>query len=81
MLTGHEGRYLRIIALTVLIRAVGFFALIPAFGIMGAVSATTISFIFMMAMLRHASKKLTGLDGSVFRLMGMRERPAYAPAE
>ena len=81
MLTGHEGRYLKIIALTVLIRAVGFFTLIPFFGIMGAVSATTISFIFMMAMLRHASKKLTGLDGSVFRLMGMRERPAYAPAE
>ncbi len=61
----HEGRYLKIIALTVLIRAVGFFTLIPFFGIMGAVSATTISFIFMMAMLRYASKKLTGLDGSV----------------
>jgi O-antigen/teichoic acid export membrane protein len=81
MLTGHEGRYLKIIALTVLIRAVGFFALIPPFGIMGAVSATTISFIFMTAMLRHASKKLTGLDGSVFRLIGRSEHPAYAPAE
>jgi O-antigen/teichoic acid export membrane protein len=81
MLTGHEGRYLRIIALTVLIRAVGFFALIPGFGIMGAVSATTISFVLMTAMLRHSSKKLTGLDGSVVRLIGSRERPAYAPAE
>jgi O-antigen/teichoic acid export membrane protein len=81
MLTGHEGRYLRIIALTVLIRAVGFFALIPAFGIMGAVSATTISFVLMTVMLRYASKKLTGLDGSVVRLIGSRERPAYAPAE
>ena len=82
MLTGHEGRYLKIIALTVLIRAIGFFTLIPGLGIMGAVSATTISFIFMAAMLRHSSKKLTGLDGSVARLMGARGRSAYAsPAE
>jgi hypothetical protein len=48
---------------------------------MGAVSATTISFVLMTAMLRYASKKLTGLDGSVVRLIGSRERPAYAPAE
>lgn len=81
MLTGHEGRYLRTIALTVLVRAVGFFALIPAFGIMGAVTATTISFVLMTAMLRHQSKKLTGLDGSVMRLLGLRDRTAYAPAE
>ena len=78
MLTGHEGRYLKIVALTVLIRAVGFFTLIPGLGIMGAVSATTISFIFMAAMLRHSSKTLTGLDGSVARLIGARNRPAYA---
>ncbi len=64
-----------------LIRAVGFFALIPAFGIMGAVSATTISFVFMTAMLRHPSKKLTGLDGSVLRLLGLRRQTTYAAAE
>lgn len=81
MLTGHEGRYLRIIALAVLIRAAGFFALIPAFGIMGAVSATTLSFVLMTAMLRHQSKKLTGLDGSVLRLLSPRRRSDYAPAE
>ncbi|HEY6631314.1 MAG TPA: polysaccharide biosynthesis C-terminal domain-containing protein, partial [Rhizobiaceae bacterium] len=81
MLTGHEGRYLRIIAITVLVRAAGFFALIPFFGIMGAVSATTISFVLMTALLRHASKKLTGLDGSVVRLLGPRDRTADAPAE
>ena len=82
MLTGHEGRYLKIIALTVLIRAIGFFTLIPGFGVMGAVSATTISFIFMAAMLRQSSKMLTGLDGSVARLVGASGRPAYAsPAE
>lgn len=81
MLTGHEGRYLRIIGLTVLLRAAGFFLLIPFFGIMGAVSATTISFIFMMAMLRHASKKLTGLDGSIVRLIGAHKEAGYAAAE
>ena len=46
-----------------------------------AVTATTISFVLMTAMLRHQSKKLTGLDGSVMRLLGMRDRTAYAPAE
>ena len=82
MLTGHEGRYLKIIAATVLIRAAGFFALIPGFGIMGAVTATTISFVFMAAMLRHSSKKLAGLDGSVLRLASTHQRTGYAsPAE
>lgn len=81
MLTGHEGRYLKVVGTAVLIRAAGFFLLIPFFGIMGAVSATTVSFIFMSAMLRHSSKKLTGLDGSVVRLAGARKKAAYAAAE
>lgn len=82
MLTGHEGRYLKIIATTVLIRAVGFFALIPIYGIMGAVTATTISFIFLAAVLRHSSKRLTGLDGSIVRLAARRGLFAHpSPAE
>lgn len=81
MLTGHEGSYLRIVALSVLLRAIGFFALIPVFGIIGAVLATTISFILMTAMLRHSAKRLTGLDGSVFRLMGQRNRLAEPPVQ
>ena len=82
MLTGHEGRYLKIIAMTVLIRAIGFFALIPQFGIIGAVTATTISFMFLALMLRRASTSLAGLDGSVFRLAAILRRPAFAtPAE
>lgn len=72
MLTGHEGRYLKIMAFSVCLRAVGFFVLIPPFGIMGAVSATTISFVLMVALLRHSSKTLTGLDGSVLRLLSLR---------
>lgn len=81
MLTGHEGRYLRIVGLTVLVRAAGFFLLVPPFGIMGAVSATAVSFVLMAAMLRHSSKKLAGLDGSVVRLLGLRRKADYAAAE
>ena len=68
MLTGHEGRYLSIIGSTVLLRSVGFFILIPMFGIVGAVAATTISFVWMAAMLRTSAKSLAGIDGSVLRL-------------
>ncbi|ABE38345.1 putative membrane protein involved in export of O-antigen [Rhodopseudomonas palustris BisB5] len=69
MLTGHEGRYLAIIGGTVLMRAVGFFLLIPWFGIPGAVAATTISFITLAILLRNAAKSAAGIDGSVLRLL------------
>jgi len=68
MLTGHEGRYLTIIGGTVLARSIGFFILIPIFGITGAVAATTISFVWMAIMLRTSAKSLAGIDGSVLRL-------------
>jgi O-antigen/teichoic acid export membrane protein len=68
MLTGHEGRYLSIVGGTVLLRSIGFFILIPLFGILGAVAATTISFIWMAAMLRTSARNLAGIDGSVLRL-------------
>ncbi len=69
MLTGHEGRYLAIIGCTVLARSVGFFVLIPFFGILGAVVATTISFVWMALMLRSSARNAAGIDGSVLRLM------------
>jgi O-antigen/teichoic acid export membrane protein len=82
MLTGHEGRYLSIIGGTVLLRSVGFFILIPMFGIIGAVVATTVSFIWMAIMLRSSAKSLTGIDGSVLRLQSKLLRPhASLPAE
>jgi len=68
MLTGHEGRYLSIIGGTVLLRCVGFFILIPIFGVGGAVAATTVSFVWMAIMLRSSAVNLTGIDGSVLRL-------------
>lgn len=80
MLTGHEGRYLSIIAATVLIRAIGFFLLIPPLGILGAVSATTVSFLFMALTLRQSAKSLVGLDGSVLRLLRPRDAAQSSPA-
>jgi O-antigen/teichoic acid export membrane protein len=82
MLTGHEGPYLGIIGVTVLLRSVGFFILIPFFGVFGAVAATTISFVFMAIMLRAASKGLTDIDGSVLRLQArLLGRQVSLPAE
>ena len=69
MLTGHEGRYLAIIGVTVLIRTLGFLALIPPFGVIGAVAATTVSFVAMALMLRTSARNVAGIDGSVLRLV------------
>jgi len=82
MLTGHEGRYLTIIGLTVLIRTVAFFVLIPPFGVIGAVAATTLSFVFMALMLQTSAKRIAGIDGSVLRLVTrFRGAAASVPAE
>jgi O-antigen/teichoic acid export membrane protein len=69
MLTGHEGRYLGIIAGSVALRAVGFFLLVPLFGIMGAVSASALSFVLLALALSYSTQRLAGFDGSVLRLM------------
>jgi O-antigen/teichoic acid export membrane protein len=82
MLTGHEGRYLSIIGATVLIRTIGFLVLIPLFGVMGAVAATTLSFVAMALMLRTSAKSVAGIDGSVLRLATkFRRAQAPVPAE
>ena len=36
MLTGHEGRYTRIVTGSVILRLAGFFVFVPTFGIVGA---------------------------------------------
>ena len=82
MLTGHEGRYLWIIGGTVLLRCVGFFILIPFFGVFGAVAATAISFAWMAVMLRGSAKRHAGIDGSVLRLRAKLLGPRLSlPAE
>ena len=82
MLTGHEGRCLSIIGATVLMRSVGFFILIPLFGIYGAVAATAVSFIWMAVMLRNSAVSLVGVDASLLRLWRRRVGPRISlPAE
>jgi O-antigen/teichoic acid export membrane protein len=68
MLTGHEDRYAWIIAGSVVMRVLGLFIMIPPFGIMGAVTATAVSFIATAVVLRQSAKSATGLDPSIARL-------------
>ncbi|MEX0957337.1 MAG: lipopolysaccharide biosynthesis protein [Rhizobiaceae bacterium] len=80
MLTGHEGRYLGIIASSVALRAVGFFLLVPLFGIMGAVSASALSFVLLALALSYSTQRLAGFDGSVLRLLKWGGSPAQPAA-
>ncbi len=68
MFTGHEGTTLKINAATVLMRTIGFFALVPLFNVTGAVVASTISFWFIALILRNSTIRLAGVDGSITRL-------------
>ena len=82
MLTGHEGRYLGIIAGSVALRAAGFFILVPSYGIMGAVCASAVSFALLGFALSQSARRLAGFDGSVLRLLQLRRTEgAVAPAE
>ena len=81
MLTGHEGRYLGIMAGSVALRAGLFFLLIPLFDVIGAVTASAISFTIMALALRGSASTLTGMDASVLRLLGyLKGRQAVTPA-
>jgi O-antigen/teichoic acid export membrane protein len=80
MLTGHEGRYLGIIAGSVALRAAGFFLLVPLFGIMGAVSASALSFVLLALALSYSTQRLAGFDGSVLRLLNWGKGAAHPVA-
>lgn len=67
--TGHEGWIAAIIAATVATRLVGFVVVVPILQIAGAALVTASSFILMSAGLWHFTRKLTKLDGSMFRLL------------
>ncbi len=69
LFTGHEGRSLQILFMTVALRLFGFFLLVPLLGIWGAVAGTTVSLLFMAVMARNSAQKLAELDGSVMRLL------------
>jgi len=67
--TGHEGCIVIVLGGTVLARMVGFMVFVPSFQMLGATLVTASSFILMSVALSYLSRKLTGLDGSVVRLV------------
>lgn len=70
MLTGHEGAYLRIVALSVFIRVAGFFLIVPMFGIVGAAMTTTVSLVAMAVLVSVRSRTATGYNVTATRIMG-----------
>lgn len=81
MLTGHEGRYLKVMAVSVFIRIVGFIVLIPYFDIYGAAFANAVSLIFIAVFVAINTKLLTGHDPSIFRLIFPSSIPTRKSAE
>ncbi len=69
MLTGHEGRYMKIVTATLLYRVVGFVLVIPTFGIVGAATVTASLMVGMALVLNIMCRRLTGMDSSILRLV------------
>lgn len=67
--TGHESCIVFVLAGTVLARMLGFMLFVPTFQMLGATVVTASSFVLMSAALSYLSRKLTGHDGSVLRLV------------
>lgn len=81
MLTGHEERYLKVMAASVFIRIVGFYTLIPFFDIYGAAFANAVSLLVIAIFVAINTKLLTGHDPSILRLFFPSSMPATKPAE
>ena len=77
MLTGHEGRYVSIVTSSLVLRVIGFFVVIPHFGIMGAAAVSGAVMIGMALLNNYFCRKLTGMDPSVLRFVS--ESPDEAP--
>lgn len=75
LLTGHEGIYIPVVAGNVALRLLGFFVLIPPFGVLGAAIASTVSLVVATVALNLLCRRRTGLEPSIFilrRRIGMR---------
>ncbi|WP_316858762.1 polysaccharide biosynthesis C-terminal domain-containing protein [uncultured Cohaesibacter sp.] len=67
MFTGYEGRYVTIVTTAVVIRIVGFFLIIPHFGIYGAAAVSSGVMIAMSMVINYTCRKFTGMDPSILR--------------
>jgi O-antigen/teichoic acid export membrane protein len=69
MIAGYEGRYPWILAASIALRLIGFAVLIPAFGLMGAAVAATISLLLTTVTLNVLCRRWTGIDPSVLTVL------------
>lgn len=69
MLTGHEGAYLRIVTISVLVRAVGFIFVVPLFGIVGAALTTAVSLLVMAVLVGIKAQVSTGYNVTATRVL------------
>jgi O-antigen/teichoic acid export membrane protein len=69
MLTGYEGSYLRVVALSVFLRIAGFLAIVPYFGIVGAAATTTLSLIVLAVLVSIKSQAATGYNVTATRIL------------
>ena len=67
-LTGHESDYVPIVAANVGLRLLGFFILIPWFGLLGAAISATVALVLVTIVLNLLCRRRTGVDPSVLAL-------------
>jgi len=82
-LTGRESSYVPVVGANVVLRLVGFFILIPWFGVLGAAAAATLALGVTTVILNLICRRWTGVDPSVLvllRLSGWTTRPGSAAA-
>jgi O-antigen/teichoic acid export membrane protein len=75
-LTGHEGKYVPVVAANVVLRLLGFVFLIPWLGVLGAAIAATVSLALTTVALNVLCRRLTGVDPSILVLA--HSRPSKA---
>jgi O-antigen/teichoic acid export membrane protein len=67
-LTGHEGKYVPVVAANVVLRLLGFVVLIPWLGVLGAAISATVSLALATVALNVLCSRRTGVDPSILVL-------------
>jgi O-antigen/teichoic acid export membrane protein len=75
LISGHEASYLRISAISVMMRVIGLFVFVPMFGVMGAVSTTAVCFAAQAIAVNQAARRMTHVDASMLRLLRLKAKP------
>ncbi len=71
-LTGHEGKYVPVVAANVVLRLLGFVVLIPLLGVLGAAISATVSLALATIALNVLCRRLTHVDPSILVLARLR---------